>query len=123
MVTGTVKAAVRVKQGGVALIADQVGAGHALAGELSPGAAARIVRLDGDQEIELCSGMPVDVFDPTTPRTATLVIDGSGATLSLDDRVLATCAVATAPSDRGAWGVAAFGAGAQVDVVTITVSH
>jgi len=115
---GSVRAVVRVRAGGVALIAQQVAPAQALVGELAPGAPARIVRLAGAEVRTLCSGTPVADFDPAAPAIASLsVVDGRAA-LVRDGVTLAACELDAAA--RGAWGVAALGGEVQVDTVTVS---
>lgn len=121
---GSVTAVVRVEAGGVALIAQQLGPGRALVGRLVPGEPARIERLDGGAATTLCSGSVVTESELMTPVTfaisdgmATLGVgvDGTAALAKV------SCAVPTA--DRGAWGLAAAGAGARIDVGPVTVAR
>lgn len=120
---GSVTASVQVEAGGVALIAQQTGPGRALVGRLVPGEAARIERLAGGATISLCTGPVVSASDLVAP--VTLAIAGGTATLSVgatgSATALASCAVPQ--SERGAWGVAAAGAGARVDVGPVTVAR
>lgn len=119
--TGSVRAAVRVAQGGLALLADQTGPGQVLVGELAPGAKARIVRRAGGEQRVLCSGKQVADFDPMIAVTARLEISGTTARLFRDDEEVASCDVGAV--ERGAWGVAALGDGARVAVETVTVAR
>ncbi len=119
--SGSVNATVRVRGGGVALIAQQVGPGNALVAELAPGAAARLVRLDAGGPRTICSGKVVGGFDPVTAVTARLAVAGGVARLTLDGVELLACDVD--PGERGAWGVAALGTGARVAVDTVTVAR
>jgi hypothetical protein len=114
---------VRVRAGGVALIAQQQAPAQALVGELVPGAAARIVRLAGAEVRTLCSGAAVPAFDPAAPAIVSLSIGDGRATLVAGGATLAACELEAAP--RGAWGVAARGGAtdAQVVVDTVTVSR
>ncbi len=120
---GSVSASVRVQAGGVALIAQQMGPGHALVGRLVPGEPARIEQLDAGTTKTLCSGSAVSDADVAVP--VTLSIADGVATLSVGANGSGTakisCAVPT--SDRGAWGVAAAGANARVDVGPVTVAR
>jgi hypothetical protein len=118
MAAGAVRAVVRVRRGGVALVAQQQAPGQALLGELDPGAAARIVRLAGADVRVACTGAAVEPFDPATGATVTLAVDGGRATLSRNGVVLAACELDG--SVRGAWGVAALGGEVQVDTVTVS---
>jgi len=63
----------------------------------------------------------VPALDPATAVTLRLTIEGDTARLALDDDELVGCDVG--PGARGAWGVAALGAGAEVTVDTITVAR
>lgn len=118
LAAGSVRAVVRVRRGGVALIAQQQAPGQALLGELDPGAPARIVRLAGADARIACTGAAVAPFEPDTGATVTLAVDGGRATLSRDGAQLAACELDG--SVRGAWGVAALGGEVQVDTVTVS---
>jgi hypothetical protein len=120
---GAVTAIVRVQAGGVALIAQQTGPGRAIVARLVPGEPARIERLDAGAVERLCAGSVVSEPELMVPvalaisaGTATLSVGGSGA-----QTVKASCAVPT--TERGAWGVAAAGAGARLDVGPVTVER
>ncbi|MBL0218373.1 MAG: hypothetical protein IPQ07_31380 [Myxococcales bacterium] len=119
--TGSVRATVRVRLAGVALIADQVGPGKFLVGELAEGAKARIVRHDGGTTRILCSGKDVAAFDPNVAVTARLELSGTTAKLFRDDVEVASCDVGQV--ERGSWGVAALGPGGRVTVDTVTVAR
>jgi hypothetical protein len=123
MAQGSVSASVRVQAGGVALIAQQTGPGRALVGRLVPGEPARLEQLDAGATTTLCTGAMVTEADVAVP--VTLSIDGSTATLSVGANgagtAKITCSVPT--SDRGAWGVAAAGANARVDIGPVTVAR
>jgi hypothetical protein len=121
--SGAVRAVVRVRAGGVALIAQQQAPGQALVGELLPGAPARIVRLAGAGARVLCSGAAVPALDPATPAIVSLSVAAGRAALVAGAVTLAACALEGSP--RGAWGVAALGGDgpAQVAVETVTVSR
>lgn len=119
--TGSVRATVRVRLGGVGVIADQVGPGKFLIGELAEGAKARIVRHDAGTTRVLCTGKDVAAFDPSVAVTARLELTGSTAHLFRDDEEVASCDVGLV--ERGAWGVAALGPGGRVTVDTVTVAR
>jgi hypothetical protein len=119
--TGSVRATVRVKAGGVALLADQTGPGQVLIGELPSGAKARIVRREGGSARVLCTGKQVGDLDPALAVTVRLELTGTTAHLFRDDEELASCDVGAV--ERGAWGVAALGADARVAVETVTVAR
>jgi hypothetical protein len=123
--TGAVNAAVQVRAGGVALIAQQVGPGRALIGELVPGASARVLLLDGGTAKALCTGQGVPAFDPSATTSVGLAVDGRTARLTAAGVTLATCDLASDPhvGDLGAWGISADGGGAVIDVVTVTVTR
>jgi hypothetical protein len=121
MATGSVQVTARVIQGGVALIAQQTGPGQATAVELVPDQRARLVRIEAGAERVVCEGAVVDAFDPGRPIALQLAIDGGSARLTLDDRALLGCALAA--GERGAWGVAALGAGSQISIVSIAVAR
>jgi hypothetical protein len=123
MARGSISAIVRAKTGGVALIAQQTGPGRALVGRLVPGEPARILALDGGSSQILCSGPAITDADLTTP--VSFAISGDVARLSVGvvgaATVKATCTVPT--SARGAWGVAAAGAGARIELGPVTVER
>jgi hypothetical protein len=120
--TGSVRATVHVRAGGVALIADQTGPGQAIVAEFAPGAPPRVVRLAGGAAQPLCSAPPaLAPFDPAVATTLRLAIAGATARLSVDDQELLACNVGA--TERGAWGIAALGAGAQLEVDLITVAR
>jgi len=122
MATGSVRAIVRVRQGGVALIAQQRAPGQAIVAELTPGQPPRLVRLDDGTAQTVCSPPPaLDAFDPATTVTLRLSISDHDARLSINERELLACAVVA--TDRGSWGVASLGAGAQVVVDSVTVAR
>jgi hypothetical protein len=123
--TGAVNAAVEVRAGGVALIAQQVGPGHALVGELVPGTTARLVRLAAGMSKPICEGQAVPAFDPAATTSVGLAVDGQTARLMAAGVTLATCDLTGDPDagDLGAWGISADGAGAVIDVVTVTVTR
>ncbi|HEY5946312.1 MAG TPA: hypothetical protein VIV40_12505 [Kofleriaceae bacterium] len=120
---GSVSASVRVDAGGVALIAQQTGPGHALVGRLVPGEPARIEQLADGMTKRLCSGSQVTASDLASP--VTLAITAGTATLSSGatgaTSVKVSCAVTA--SERGAWGIAAAGTNARVDVGPVTVAR
>ncbi len=121
MSAGSVRATVRVRAGAVALLARHVGAGEVVVAELTPGAPARLViHADGAARVA-CSGALVPALDPATAVTLRLTIDGDTARLALGDDELVGCDVG--PGARGAWGVAALGAGAVVTVDTLTIAR
>ena len=120
-VTGSVTATVRVKAGGLALVAQQTSPGRVLVAELPFGSKARLVRRAGGRADVLCTGTIVESPSPNTAVTARLEVAGMTARLLLDDAVVASCDVGT--GERGAWGVAALGAGARVAVDTVTVAR
>ncbi len=122
LAAGSVRASVRVRIGGVALIADQVGPGQLLVGELGEGAKARIVRHAGGMTRVLCTGKVVAAFDPDLAVTPHLEISGTTAHLFRDaNEEVASCDVGTV--ERGSWGVAALGPGSRVAVDTVTVAR
>ncbi len=120
--TGSVRASVRVRLGGVALIADQTSPAQLLVGELSEGAKARIVRHAGGMTRVLCTGSSVAAFDPNLAVTPRLEVSGTTAHLFRDaNEEVASCDVGTV--ERGSWGVAALGPGSRVAVDTVTVAR
>jgi hypothetical protein len=120
---GSVSASATVQAGGFALIAQQTGPGHAIVGRLVPGEPARIEQLDGGATTTLCSGAAVS--DADLAGAVTLTISDGTATLGIgvigDVAAKVSCAIPT--DDRGAWGIAAAGAGARIDVRAVTVSR
>jgi hypothetical protein len=121
-VVGSIVAIVQVLSGGVALIAQQTGPGQALVAELAPGGAPRLVRLDGGAEHEICATPPaLAPFDAATPVTLRLALSDRDARLSIDGREILVCSLAA--TDRGAWGIASLGAGAQLAVASVTVAR
>jgi len=118
-INGSVTAGITVMTGGVALIARQTGPGNAIVGRLVPGEPARIQHVGGGQLTTLCSGAMV-----TTEHLAvqvTLTVRGATATLSTPNASLVSCDVPA--GERGAWGVAAAGSGAKIDVGAVTVER
>jgi hypothetical protein len=120
---GSVSAIVRIQAGGVALVAQQTGPGRAVVARLVPGEPARIEQLSLGMATTLCTGSAVTEVELMAP--VTLAISSGTATVSVGgtgtQTVKATCGVST--SERGAWGVAAAGAGARVDVGPVTVAR
>jgi len=121
--TGSVRATVHVRTGGVALIAEQTGPGQAIVGEFAPGAPPRVVRLAGGAAVPLCTAaQPLEPFDPLFGKTLRLAIAGTTARLLVDnDREVLVCNLGA--TERGAWGIAALGAGAQLEVDLVTVAR
>jgi hypothetical protein len=123
MARGSVSAIVRAQAGGVALIAQQTGPGRALVGRLVPGEPARILSLDGGTLQILCTGTLVTDVDLMAPLS--FAINGDIARLSVGvvgaATVKATCAVPV--SERGAWGIAAAGTGARIELGPVTVER
>ncbi|MBA3392417.1 MAG: hypothetical protein H0T89_07220, partial [Deltaproteobacteria bacterium] len=114
----------RIRAGGIGLVARQRGPGSAVIGELVPGVAARVVVLDAGEARVVCSGPVVAAFDTVIAATLELVIDDGRAELRRDGISLVACAVdQPAGGERGAWGVAAVGAGAEVAIDTVTVAR
>jgi len=122
MATGSVGATVHVGAGGVALIAQQLGPGQAIVAELMPGQPPRLVQLDAGGEHQVCSQPPaLAAFDPATPVTLRLSISDHDARLSIGGGEILACGIVA--SDRGSWGLAALGAGAQIAVDSVTVAR
>jgi hypothetical protein len=119
--TGSVSAVVHVLAGGVALIAQQDAPGHAIVAELAPGAAPRLIQLEAGMARAICAGAPMPAFDPALGASVRLAISGQDARLTIDQREVLACSVAA--TVRGAWGVAALGAGARVAVDSVTVAR
>lgn len=113
---GSVRAIVRVRSGGVALVAQQESPAQAIIGELAPGAPARIVRLDGAAVQVQCAGDAVPAFGAAASVVTLSIADGRAA-LVLDGVSLAACALDRVA--RGAWGVAALGGAAAIESVTV----
>ena len=118
METGTLRVVARVLAGGIGVVAQQTGPGHALIADLVPGAPARIWQLDGANQTTLCSDKVVAPFDPTLASTVVLTIVDRHASLTRDGEELVACDV---PTVRGAWGVAAIGPFGQVAVDNVTL--
>lgn len=112
---GSIRATVNVVAGGLALIAQQTSPDRALVAHLIPGSPARIERLG---EGTLCSGDPIAPFQ--NPVTATLEV-GDGLALRIGDTLVLTCDQSAGAI--GAWGLAADGAGSQINVATVTVAR
>jgi hypothetical protein len=119
--TGSVNATVRVRAGGVALVAQQVGPGKLVVAELAPGTPARLVRVEGGTRHTICSGTDVGAFDPMIAVTVRLAVTSSLARLTRDGVEQLACDVDA--GEPGAWGVAALGTGARVAVDTVTVAR
>ncbi len=118
--TGEVTATAKVMAGGLALIAQQTGPGRAIVGRLVPGEPARITRADGTS----CTGTAVTAADLAQP--VSLAIHGESVTLAVGAVGGATTKVSCDLPDageRGAWGLAAAGDGAQIDVGPVTVTR
>ena len=105
------------------VLAQQTGPGHVLVGRLVPGEVARIYQRAAGMDQPLCTGQPVSEAELMAP--VTLSISDGIASLSVGAPgsaiVKATCEVPTA--DRGAWGLAAAGEGARVEVGPVTVAR
>lgn len=127
MAVGSVTASVHVLAGGVALIARQTGPGDALVARLTPGNPAQLVQLAGGAERVVCSASAaVEPFDPAVQVRLRLTLTDHDARLTRGDMIrgdqlLLTCGLAAA--DRGAWGVATLGDGAQLTVDVVTVAR
>jgi hypothetical protein len=122
MAIGSVLATVHVIAGGVALIAQQTGPGRALVAKLTPGSPPQLVRIDGGAEDVVCSGQAaVKPFSPTAPAVLRLTLTDHDVRLTREGDEPLRCDLAA--GDRGAWGIASLGAGAQLTVDTITVTR
>jgi hypothetical protein len=119
--TGSVSAIAQVLSGGVALIAQQTAPGRALLAELAPDSPPRLVRLADGAEHELCTGPDPVAFDAATPVTLRFAITTTAARLTIGPREVLSCSVAA--TDRGAWGIASLGPGAQLAVDSVTVAR
>jgi hypothetical protein len=117
--SGEITATAKVMAGGLALIAQQTGPGRAVVGRLVPGEPAQITRADGTS----CTGGAVTAADLAQP--VSLAIHGDAATLAVGAVGGATTKVSCDLPDgeRGAWGLAAAGDGAQIDVGPVTVTR
>jgi hypothetical protein len=119
---GSITATVQVLSGGVALIAQETAPGQALVAELASGLAPRLVRRGDGTDRELCSMPPaVPAFDRTAAITVRLSITDHDARLSIGGSDVLVCTLTAA--DRGAWGIASLGAGAQLAVNSVTVAR
>ncbi|HEY5926823.1 MAG TPA: hypothetical protein VIV11_34285 [Kofleriaceae bacterium] len=120
---GSVTVAATAEAGGIALIAQQTGPGHALVGRLVPGEPARIEQLAGGTTETLCSGQAVTAAD--LAGAVTLTISDGTATLGVGTvgSVIARVSCAVPTIERGAWGVAAAGANARIDIGAVTVGR
>jgi len=122
LTTGSLRAVVHVLAGGVALIAQQTGPGQALVAELAPDQPPRLVQLEAGGPRTLCSGSAaVEAFDPGRAATVRLAVTERDARLTIDEREVLACGVIA--TTRGAWGVAALGAGARLAVDSVTVNR
>jgi hypothetical protein len=122
MAVGAVIADVHVVAGGVALIARQTGPGEALVARLAPGSPAELVQLAGGAERVVCSASAaVAPFDPAAQVRLRLTLTDHDARLTRGGDALLTCSLPA--GDRGAWGVATLGDGAQVTVDVVTVAR
>jgi len=122
--TGSVKAVVTVGAGGVALIGQELGPGRALIARLVPGEPVTITRVDPARAGASCTGATLAPFGAAA-TTLGLAVHAHSATVTRDEIAIATCALDEDPDvdDRGAWGLAAAGAGGRIDVVTVTVAR
>ncbi len=118
-----VNALVQITGDHVQLIAQSLGPGRALIGDLQSGAPARVLRLDGGASRVLCSGQVVPALDGSSASIG-LEVSGHTAVLSLATTPLATCDLSNDgdAADRGAWGISAQD-GAQVQITTLTVQR
>jgi hypothetical protein len=122
LAVGSLRLGATVPAGGVAVIARQTGPGRALIAELVPERPARLVELIDGVEHEVCHGpQPLPGFDPVAPALITLAVTDHDAQLTLGGEPLLACGVAA--GERGAWGVAALGAGAALVVNSVTVAR
>lgn len=120
--TGSVEAVVSATSGaGVALVAQELGPGRALIARLVPGQPATIARTDAAHAGASCTGPIVAAF--ATSTTLGFDVHAGVATVSRDHIALLSCPVDADPdvADAGAWGIAAAGPGASIDVFTVTV--
>jgi hypothetical protein len=120
---GSVTAIVRATGGGVALIAQQTGPGEALVARLVPGEPARIERLRDGTTTTLCSGSTVTDVELMAPVTLSVAGGTATASVGADGAGVAKVSCAAMAAERGAWGVAAAGAGARLDVGPVTVAR
>ncbi len=117
---GSVGATLRVREGGVGLIARHRGAGQELVAELVPGTAARLVHRANGESRTVCTGKQVPELVGSSV-TARFEVSSSAARVVLAEAELLVCDVDI--GERGAWGVAAIGTGARVAVDTVTVAR
>jgi len=119
---GSVVATIQVVAGGVALIARQTGPGEALVARLIPGSPAQLVQLAGGAERVVCSASAaVPPFDPAAQVALRLTVTDHDARLTRDDASVLACSLPA--GDRGAWGIASLGVGAQLTVGVVTVTR
>jgi len=119
--TGSIGATVRVREGGVGLVARHLGPGQELIAELVPGSLARLIERSAGTSRTVCTGKLVPILEPMSAVTARLELGGATARLVLADVELLSCDIDG--GERGAWGVAAIGVGARVAVDTVTVAR
>lgn len=119
-INGSVGATLRVREGGAGLIARHLGPGHELVAELVPGSVARLVQRTAGTSRTVCTGRQVPELVGSSV-TARFEVSASAARIVLADVELLSCDVDG--GERGAWGVAAIGAGARVAVDTVTVAR
>ncbi|HEX5058509.1 MAG TPA: hypothetical protein VFV99_04070, partial [Kofleriaceae bacterium] len=88
-----------------------------------PGEAARIEQLSAGTTQTLCSGMSVSAAE--LEGAVTLTVSGGTATLGIGPlgNVITKVSCAVPTTDRGAWGIAAAGANARIDVGAVTVGR
>jgi hypothetical protein len=120
MTEGAVTAVVRVRRGGVALVAAEASPGEALMAIATAGGPARLVRLHGGVTTTLCTGA-IAALPATATVTAALTVRGGAARLTIDGVEVAACAATAAAA--GAWGVAASGPGADVAISAVTAER
>jgi hypothetical protein len=118
-----INALVQITGDHVQLIAQSLGPGRALIGDLQSGTPARVLRLDGGTSHVLCSGSVAPALDGTSAAIGLQVV-GHSAVLSLATTPLATCDLTddADAGDVGAWGISALD-GAQVQITTLTVKR
>jgi hypothetical protein len=121
MTNGSITAVVTVDAGGVALIAQQTGPGHMIVGRLVPGEDARIEAHEDGAVTTLCTGTRVEAAELTT--TIGLSISEGNATLTVGAGGTTKASCGAARAVRGAWGIAAAGAGARIDLGPIRVER
>ncbi len=115
---GTIAATTHDVVGGLALIAQQQGPGHAVVLELVPGEPAALIQLAG--ATTLCTGAtPIEL--PAGPVSASLEIRDGTVRASVGGLGVLACSVSL--DEIGAWGIASIGSAAHLAVDAVTVAR